>query len=124
MIKYNSRFRMALVPIAQIVVSECQSRYPDRALHYHRLLTEHEDDYCGPVALTPHWESEHIAYSTYRYDLLDGHHRYVAHVLAGRERILALIEYRPGMPGYDTASVIELVCEDVKPNGYTGATIR
>jgi hypothetical protein len=108
MIAPDTRFRIARVPLARIVVTEHQPRYPDRALHYHQLLSDPQysnasERYAtGIVHLAPYG---HVAppHDSDIYTLLDGHHRYVGHILAGRADILALIEVLPGQPGYDDA---------------------
>ena len=103
MIVPGTRVRLAHVPLERILVTECQRRYPERVLHYVRLLSDpaHADHAAGFVHLAPYGTREPDG--TPLYTVLDGHHRYVAHLLAGRTRVLALILVEPGQPGYDDA---------------------
>lgn len=90
MIMAGTRFAVVRVPMERIVVSEHQARYPERVLHYVRLLSDpcHATSDTGPIALAA------VGRGLYR--ILDGHHRYVAHIIAGRTDILALLEIEPG----------------------------
>lgn len=96
MIVPGTRVRMARVPIEQIVVSEHQARYVERVLHYVRLLADpqHAASHPGFIHLAPYGPEAG------RYTILDGHHRFLAHVIAGRAEVLALILIEPGQPGY------------------------
>ena len=101
--------RLAIVPIERIVVTEHQPRYPERVLHYHRLLSDpdHAGHRLGPPVSLAHFTPDDDAEGggtkspeAGMYQLLDGHHRYLASVLAGRSDILALLIEEPGEPGY------------------------
>jgi hypothetical protein len=63
-------------------VTENQERYPDRLIHYLRLLKTNDTDDLGVIYLKPYKDD---------YEILDGHHRYCAYVMAGRPDGLALI---------------------------------
>jgi hypothetical protein len=101
MIGPQTRLRLARVPLARIVVTECQPRYPERALHYVALLRDesHVAAYAGVVSLA--FQDVTFQDGLPLYTLLDGHHRFVAAILAGRSELLALIHLEPGQPGYD-----------------------
>lgn len=92
MIVAGTRLRIRRVPLERIVVSEHQVRYPDRVLHYVRLLSDpaHAQSDPGLVALAPIGRG--------LYTLLDGHHRYVAAILTGRCDLLAVIHTEPTEP--------------------------
>lgn len=80
MIARDARLRIARVPLSRIVVTEYQTRYPDRVLHYVRLLTAPEHARSDPGLITLKPRADGSGY----YELLDGHHRYVAAILCGR----------------------------------------
>lgn len=106
MIVPGTRFAVAEVPIERIVVTETgQSRYPLRVTHYVGLLSDpaHQDNFAGLVHLAPYGMHARDRGELPRrmYTLLDGHHRYVASIIAGRKTILALILVEPGWPEYD-----------------------
>ncbi|MBF6588945.1 MAG: hypothetical protein IVW57_00255 [Ktedonobacterales bacterium] len=102
MIIPETRYVVARVPLSHIVLTEHQVRYPARVLHYLRLLTApgNERKDTGPVTLAPHHRGKR---GEQYFTPLDGHHRYLAHVLAGRSAVLALIEIEPGQDGYARA---------------------
>jgi hypothetical protein len=89
MITPGTQIRLALVPIERIVVTEHQPRFRERVLHYYRLLQDpaHAHEYPGFVTLRRTVRGQ--------LTILDGHHRYLAHVMAGRTHILALIHTLP-----------------------------
>lgn len=98
MIQPGTQLTIVRVPLAQILLTECQPRYPERVLHYFRLLTDptHADAYAGLVSLAPY--GSNAKDGTPLYTLLDGHHRYAAHVLAGRTHLLGVLHIEPGWP--------------------------
>jgi hypothetical protein len=88
-IKPNSKLTIARVPLSQMEVHEHQRRYPDRVLHYVDLMISHPDEDAGIIHLKP------LRYAVQRYEILDGHHRYCASILAGRSDALSLIIDEP-----------------------------
>lgn len=82
MIKRGAQLTVARVPISQMRITEYQKRYPDRLTHYLRLLEQNESDDLGVIYLKPFGMD---------FEVLDGHHRYVAYVMSGRSDALALI---------------------------------
>ena len=68
--------------LSQLQVYEYQERYPDRLTHYLRLLARNDTDDPGLILVKPR---EH------GYEILDGHHRFVALVMSGREDALCVI---------------------------------
>lgn len=78
------------VPLSRIVVTEYQPRYIRRVIHYWRLLVNprHLGHDAGIVMLTPCGDAGLLT-------LLDGHHRYLAAIIAGRSDVLAIIHYPP-----------------------------
>lgn len=85
MIPADATLSIQVLPLSQILVWECQERYINRCLHYVQLLKDHPGAYAGVVAVSPSREHPGL------YDLLDGHHRFVASILAGRTDLLALV---------------------------------
>lgn len=87
MIRPDATFVVTRIPLSQITVWECQERYPERALHYVRLMREHPAMDCGFISVEPSADG--------RYLLLDGHHRFVAAILTGRRDLLAVVIREP-----------------------------
>lgn len=106
----GTRFRVALIPLSRIVVTEHQPRNPARVRFYHDLLAARPDAHVSMIHLAPYQPSDlapdggtkHTSAGLWQ--ILDGHHRYVAHILAGRSHILALCVSEPGWPDHDAAS--------------------
>lgn len=73
------------IAIQDIRVWEHQVRFPDRLLHYLRLLVDNPDRHTGPVTVSPDPQHDGL------YCLLDGHHRYCAAILAGRKELCAVV---------------------------------
>jgi hypothetical protein len=96
----ETRLRLARVPLARILITEHQPRYPARVQHYVALLSDPVNANADPgvIALKPH-SDERLAALGY-YELLDGHHRVLASHIMGRVDLLALIHYAPGQAGY------------------------
>lgn len=93
MITRGSLLAVERIPLARITVTEAQTRYPDRVLHYVALMLAHPEDDAGVVSLKPRCDD-----SGY-YELLDGHHRYCAAILTGRRDVLALVITEPESSG-------------------------
>jgi ParB-like nuclease domain len=85
-IKDGSSFKIEDLNLSQLRVYENQERYPDRVLHYVKLLKEHPDEDPGFILVKPRDGG---------YEILDGHHRYVAHILTGRSVALCIIITEP-----------------------------
>lgn len=83
MIRDGAAIRIVLVELSAISVTEYQRRYPERAIHYANLMADHPLDHAGLVSLRP--------LEGGRYELLDGHHRFVAAILVGRPYLLAAV---------------------------------
>lgn len=82
MIKRNAKLDILRLQLSQLHVYEYQERYPDRLTHYLGLLARNKSDDPGLILVKPR---EH------GYEILDGHHRYVALVMSGREDALCVI---------------------------------
>lgn len=106
MIIPDTRFALARVPIDHIIITEFQPRYPDRLMHYYRLLRDPQNanNYPGFVHLKV---CEPVGSGLY--NIIDGHHRYLASVLAGRDHVLALILAEPPQIGYDKFPGVEVL---------------
>lgn len=102
MIAPGCHARITLVAVSAIRITEHQPRYPDRVLHYVRLLSDpaNAEQYPGFIHLMP------LDDQGEQYTILDGHHRYLASVIVGRAWVLALVLTEPGQPGYDTPDLM------------------
>lgn len=89
MITRDSTLAVERIPLARITVTEAQSRYPARVLHYVTLMLAQPTADAGVVSLKPRGDG-----SGY-YEILDGHHRYCAAILCGRDDLLALVITEP-----------------------------
>jgi hypothetical protein len=81
MIQPGADLELKRIPLHQLHVYENQQRYPDRLMHYIGLLTRHDGD-PGVIAVKPRGNG---------YEILDGHHRYCALIITGREDALCLV---------------------------------
>lgn len=81
MIKRDAELTLKRIPISDLRVFEYQERYPDRLTHYLELLANNDVDDPGIILVKPR---------DYGYEVLDGHHRYVACVMKGRPDALCL----------------------------------
>ena len=85
MIKATSKIDVRVIPLECIQIREFQQRYPERLQHYIKLLQEHPDEYAGFLSVTP--SDAHPG----MYVLLDGHTRFCASIMTGREDALCVI---------------------------------
>jgi ParB-like chromosome segregation protein Spo0J len=94
MIAKGVRLRVARIPLARIVITEHQPRYPARVTHYVALLSDPANAEADPgvVAVEP------LAEAPGFYGLLDGHHRVLAAHIVGRSDLLALIHEAADAP--------------------------
>lgn len=95
MIAPGTQLHIVVVRLSQIIISENQARYPERVMHYVRLLTDpaHAEHYAGVAHLAPYGVNTRTHEPLYT--LLDGHHRYLASVIAGRETLLGIVHVAP-----------------------------
>lgn len=95
MIAPGTELHIVVVRLSQIVVTQCQERFPERALHYYRLLSDpaHAGHHAGVVHLAPYGVNS--ATHEPLYTLLDGHHRFCAAILCGRETLLGVLHIAP-----------------------------
>ena len=70
-------------------VTECQARYPERVLHYINLLQRSPNDAPGLISVQPSRLHPGM------FELLDGHHRFCAHIATGRADALCLVIEEP-----------------------------
>jgi hypothetical protein len=85
MIKPDARLTIKRIPLECIQVRECQERYPNRLLHYIQLLKDHPGEDAGLLFVQP--SKTHSG----MYELLDGHHKFCAAIMAGRHDVLCLV---------------------------------
>lgn len=82
MIKPTATFEVKRIPLCDLFVTECQERYPERAMHYVELMRARPTDHPGFLSVAPDGD---------RYRVLDGHHRFCAHILTGRSEALCVV---------------------------------
>lgn len=85
MIPAHAQLRIERIPLERLQVREYQRRYPDRVLHYVKLLLDHPGEDAGLIHVTP--SDTRSGMNT----ILDGHHKYVANIIAGREDALCVV---------------------------------
>lgn len=81
MILPGAELSIQRIPLERLHVTEHQPRYPQRVMHYVRLLAEQAGD-PGLICVKEYGDG---------YEILDGHHRYCALILAGRPDALCLL---------------------------------
>lgn len=76
MIPCTAQLEAAWLPLGALCVLQYEPRNLERVAFYLDLLRRYPGQHVGPpIAVTPF---------DGRYEILDGHHRYLAHILAGR----------------------------------------
>jgi hypothetical protein len=84
MIGRNDTLTMNWLPLSRLCVKEYQHRYLDRVIHYVNLLDrDTENRALGFLIVKPLFNGQ--------YEILDGHHRYCAYVIAGRSDALCIV---------------------------------
>jgi hypothetical protein len=76
------------VALADIRLEQSENRSLVRVAHYLSLLEEEPDAHLGLLIVAP------CAHGMY--ELQDGHHRFIAYLIAGRPRALAAVVSEPG----------------------------
>jgi hypothetical protein len=89
MIKPNAKLTIMRITLENLIVKEYQERFPDRLMHYIKLLKEHPDEYPGLISVTP--SDTHPGL----YVVLDGHHRLWAALMCGRTDMLCVVIEEP-----------------------------
>lgn len=82
MIKHDANLELKVIPLSELSVWEYQVRYPERLMHYIRLLQSNTTDWLGIIFVQPR---------AGRYEIVDGHHRYMAYIAMGRPDALCLV---------------------------------
>jgi hypothetical protein len=85
MIKSNATLTIQRIALECLQVKEYQSRYPQKLMQYIQLLNEHPGEYAGLIHVVP--SNTHNG----MFCILEGHHRYVASIMAGRSDALCVI---------------------------------
>jgi hypothetical protein len=81
-IKQGSHLSIARIPLEDLRIFEHQVRYPKMLKRYLRKLKKNKTDDLGVI---------HVKPRDFGYEVLDGHHRFVALVMSGRTDALCLI---------------------------------
>lgn len=82
MIKKGSVLKIKRLSLSELRVFENQRRYPEMLTRYLTLLEANDVDDLGLI---------HVKPRKHGYEILDGHHRFVALVMSGRTDALCLI---------------------------------
>lgn len=82
MIAVDAPLYAVWLPVSSLVVEQVETRSLDRVRHYLNLLVQYPEQETGVIA---------VRKAGTHYAVEDGHHRYLAHVLAGRDRIACVI---------------------------------
>lgn len=85
MIKPSATLSIRTLPLSFIQVTEAQERYPTRLAHYMQLLIAHPGEYAGLLSVQPSKTHEGM------FELLDGHTRFCASLMAGRPDALCIV---------------------------------
>lgn len=95
------------VDLSRVRVTEFQKRYPAKLQEYISILEEHPDSHLGLLLLKPSSDGY--------FELLDGHHRYLAYVMQGRSRVLAVIidERHIDDPRREDPGFVEGICAEL-----------
>jgi hypothetical protein len=85
MIPASATLSIQRLPLSSLRFFQHEKRYPDRLLHYIDLLSrpENADQYPGVVCVKPLGDGT--------FEILDGYHRTLAHVMTGRGEVLCLV---------------------------------
>ena len=86
MIAKSATFTIQVVDLRDLYVQEYQQRYLKVVKKYVRLLRKYPDCYAGFIHVK---RSDRIRGM---FVILDGHHKYVASIIAGRTNALCIIE--------------------------------
>lgn len=81
-IKRDSRLEIKRIPLQDLRIFEHQKRYFDKLETYMEILDTYPDEDPGFILVKPR---------DFGYEVLDGHHRYCAHVMSGRSDALCIV---------------------------------
>lgn len=78
MISATAQLSAAWLPLSLLVVEQCEARNLTRVQFYLRLMIEYPEQHAGPpLSVAPRDNGT--------YAVLDGHHRFLAHLLLGKQ---------------------------------------
>jgi hypothetical protein len=85
MIPVTAKLSIQRLPLSTLRFFQHEKRYPDRLLHYIEVMSrpENADAAPGVVHVKPVGDGT--------FEILDGHHRILAHVVVGRREVLCLV---------------------------------
>lgn len=89
MIAKDAKLSIQKIPLECLQVKEHQERYFGRLAHYVDLMLEHREMHPGLIYVTPSDTHKGM------FAILDGHHRYCAHVMTGRDEALCVVVGEP-----------------------------
>jgi ParB-like chromosome segregation protein Spo0J len=87
MISEHATFWTTWLPLSVIILEECQPRNPRRVMFYYRKMKETGLHAGPPISVHPRENGY--------YAIEDGHHRFLAHILAGKNKIACTIIEEP-----------------------------
>lgn len=82
MIPEDADVSIERVPLSRVRVAQVEARELTRVAHYLGILAEHPTWHLGLLVLEEGFDG---------YELQDGHHRFIAYLVAGRSHALAAI---------------------------------
>ena len=85
MISSNAQLRIERIPIGNILVCESIPRYASMVMLYVRQMQDCPHDDPGLLRVKPSVAHPGL------YELVDGHHRYVAAIIVGRKDLLCIV---------------------------------
>ncbi len=85
MIKPDAKLSIQRIPLECLQVKEYQRRHCERFNDYFIALFRHPGEYPGLISVVP--SDTHPG----MYAILDGHHRFCASIMGGREDLLCVI---------------------------------
>lgn len=93
--------------LAKVRITEFQKRYPEQLNRYLGILEEFPEDHLGLLLLKPTTDGY--------FELLDGHHRFLSYVMAGRRNVLTVIieERYINDPRREDPGFVEGVCAEL-----------
>lgn len=86
MIPRSCTLEVCRLPVSHLLVEETAPGDPQRVLLYYNLLLEQPENDTDPIVVEPRGNAI--------YAVKNGRHRKMAHVLAGRDTIAAVIVYK------------------------------
>lgn len=82
MIPLSAQIELKYIPISDIIISDLNTIDINRISFYVKLLEENKDKDTDPIIIKQYQD---------KYTIYNGHHRFLAHIAAGRTKIIAIL---------------------------------